>query len=118
LYALSSIGNGTAVAVEAGYKHVCILRADNTSATTNSSEVVCWGAGGDGQLVSFCVHFLRIPQHTFTTRKAPLFELTHVFLCVYLLTLLCCVDLTLYAYFADATNPLMQTGLWQYRGYW
>jgi Regulator of chromosome condensation (RCC1) repeat len=57
VHALYSIGTGTAVAVEAGSGHVCILRADNTTtataaAATNSGEILCWGWNTVGQLVS------------------------------------------------------------------
>jgi hypothetical protein len=56
---LYSIGSGTAIAVQAGDIHVCILRADNTTTTdanaTGSGEVLCWGYCTYGQLVSFKV---------------------------------------------------------------
>jgi hypothetical protein len=54
LYALYSIGTGTAIAVHAADSHVCILRADSTATATatDSGEVLCWGAGCRGQLVS------------------------------------------------------------------
>jgi hypothetical protein len=53
---LCSIGKGTAVAVQAGQLHVCILRSDSAPTTTASSatasgEVLCWN-GANGRMVS------------------------------------------------------------------
>jgi alpha-tubulin suppressor-like RCC1 family protein len=68
-YAPFSIGTGTAVAIQAGDSHVCILRADNTTTTTTSSsgEVLCWGSSFDGQLVrkTECI-YKRSNTHTFS----------------------------------------------------
>jgi hypothetical protein len=63
LHALHSIGNGTAIAVQAGTSHVCILRADNTTAATDTGVVLCWGKGDQGQLVRSKM-FLHIYIHT------------------------------------------------------
>jgi hypothetical protein len=46
-----SIGSGTAIAVQAGAQHVCILRAANATSTTESGDVLYWGLGNTGQLV-------------------------------------------------------------------
>jgi hypothetical protein len=59
--ALYSIGNGTAVAVRAGFLHVCAIRAVNTSTATNHDEVLCWGSNAYGQLVSFVCHKILLP---------------------------------------------------------
>jgi hypothetical protein len=46
-----SIGSGTAIAVQAGAQHLCILRAANATSTTESGDVLYWGLGNTGQLV-------------------------------------------------------------------
>jgi Regulator of chromosome condensation (RCC1) repeat len=48
-----SIGTGTAIDVQAGWSHVCIIKEDkSTTAIDNSNgEVLCWGSGSTGQLV-------------------------------------------------------------------
>jgi alpha-tubulin suppressor-like RCC1 family protein len=58
MYTSHSIGTGTAIDVKAGASHVCILRANNTTTVTGSGEVLCWGQGSYGQLVSR-LHMLR-----------------------------------------------------------
>jgi Regulator of chromosome condensation (RCC1) repeat len=80
--ALHSIGSGTAVAVRAGFLHVCIIRAANTSTATNNGEVLCWGSNAYGQLVSFCATACGIVKHRSSGR--------HIAFCVYR-----CTDLAL-----------------------
>jgi hypothetical protein len=69
-----SIGSGTAIAIKTGDHHVCILRVDSIATAVDSGEVLCWGDGGSGQLVSSIVTYARVILKSLKT----LLEYIHV----------------------------------------
>jgi hypothetical protein len=100
-----SIGSGTAIAVQAGAFHACILRADNVTTATKSGEVLCWGYGAQGQLVS--LYTTKTLPHTCTNQK-QCSSSTHTNICVHThcnhhrLKFIHCISLTHCAFVAVA----------------
>jgi hypothetical protein len=71
MHAPHSIGTGTAIAIQTGSSHICMLRAETASTTTNSGDVLCWGLGSDGQLVSSITKQNITPIQAYYTHTFP-----------------------------------------------